>query len=480
MRPKPPGPVIRPPGKAARSGPVVTGMQAPPRSPNPSLRVALLLGAVLGLGACDRLKSVAEEILDTRTARERYVDGLLAAGLATTALVQDWTAAAERSLREAPNVPSPHLEEGYLPPAEPAAIAVRTRVRRGQQVSFGIDFPGDSVTTVFLEAWLVEEDTATPFRLVESADSGERNLQFTPRRDGDVIFRAQPELLRGGRFRAEVRVDPTLAFPVRSGNERDVGSRFGAPRDGGARDHHGIDIFATRGTPVVAAADGYVNRVEETPRGGRVVWMRDSFGNSLYYAHLDRQVVSSGMRVVRGDTLGFVGNTGNARTTPPHLHFGIYRRGEGPVDPWWFVYTPRGRVAPLVADTMQLGDWIRSPAERTILRQEPDARGDSVEALPRHTLMRVLSASGEWYRVRLPDGTTGFVPARLTEAADRALRVATINGSGDVLARPGIPREGVHVMGVVSPRDSLDVLGRFGDYLLVRAPRGLAGWVAEQ
>lgn len=444
------------------------------------IRVALLLGVALVAGACDRLKSVAEEILDTRTARERYVDGLSAAGLATTALVRDWSAAADRSLHEAPNVVSPHLEEGYLPPAEPAAIAVRTRVRRGQQVTFDIDFPGDTSTTVFLEVWLVETDSTTTFRLAESADSGERALQFTPRRDGDVIFRAQPELLRGGRFRAAVRIDPTLAFPVRSGNERDVGSRFGAPRDGGARDHHGIDIFANRGTPVVAAADGYVNRVEETPRGGRVVWLRDSFGNSLYYAHLDRQAVTNGMRVTRGDTIGFVGNTGNARTTPPHLHFGIYRRGEGPVDPWWFVYRPRGSIARLVADTAWLGDWIRSPAARTILRQEPSTTGDSVATLPQHTLMRVLSASGEWYRVRLPDGATGFVPARLTEAADRALRVATINGSGDVLARPGLPLDGLNVMGVLAPGDSLDVLGRFGDYLLVRSPRGLAGWVAEQ
>ena len=92
----------------------------------------------------------------------------------------------------------------------------------------------------------------------------------------------------------------------------------------------------------MAAAPGTVTRVNETNLGGKVVWLRDTLGNSLYYAHLDSQAVSSGMQVNIGDTLGFVGNTGNARTTPPHLHFGVYRRGEGPVDPWWFLHRPRG------------------------------------------------------------------------------------------------------------------------------------------
>jgi murein DD-endopeptidase MepM/ murein hydrolase activator NlpD len=442
-----------------------------------TFRISLLTGAVL-LGACDNLRRVAEEILDTRTARERYVDGLAAAGLSEAALVMDWAEAADRSLRNAPRVSSPHVEEGYLPPGEPAAIAVRTTVRRGQEIAFQIDLPGDSSTTVFLDVWVVDSDSTLAVSLVESADSGERTLRYSPRRDGDVIFRAQPELLRGGRFRASVRIDPTLAFPVRSGGERDVGSRFGAPRDGGARSHHGIDIFASRGTPVIAAADAYVNRVQETAIGGRVVWLRDVNGNSLYYAHLDRQAVTSGQRVLRGDTIGFVGNTGNARTTPPHLHFGVYRRGEGPVDPWWFVYRPRGDVPRLIADTSRLGEWIRAPGERTMLRFSPSLRADTVAVLPRHTAMRVLSAAGEWYRVRLPNGTTGFISARLTEPADNAVHVATLTGSGHVLSRPEIAFD-VEVMALLTPGDSLDVLARFGDFLMVRSVGGLAGWVAE-
>ena len=110
------------------------------------------------------------------------------------------------------------------------------------------------------------------------------------------------------------------------------------------------DLFAPRGTPVLAASAGRVRGVRETSRGGKVVWIRDPVREaSLYYAHLDSQHVSDGQMVKRGDTVGFVGNTGNARGTPPQLHFGLYRRG--PVDPYPFPDPPRrtrggGRLQP--------------------------------------------------------------------------------------------------------------------------------------
>src|SRR5688572_2066495 len=389
-----------------------------------SNRYLLQYGALLPLlGAlgCDNLRKVAEELLDHRPPRQRYVDALKNAGLGDAALAVDWVAAGERALRDVPLVTSPHEEQGYLEPAEPSAIAFRVRVRRGQEVSLQLELPGDTSTTLFLDAWTLDAESADAFDLVESADSGQRLLRLTPRREGEIIFRAQPELLRGGRFTATLRLAPTLAFPVKPGTERDIGSRFGAPRDAGARSHHGIDIFARRGTPVVAAAAGVVNRVNETEIGGKVVWLRDTFGNSLYYAHLDSQAVSSGMRVDAGDTLGFVGNTGNARTTPPHLHFGVYRRGEGPVDPYWFVYRPRGTVPRLVADTSLLGNWVRATGVRATLLVAPSGTSDTVALLGRHTVMRVLSAASDYYRVRMPDGAIGFVAARLTESTARAI-----------------------------------------------------------
>jgi len=115
-----------------------------------------------------------------------------------------------------------------------------------------------------------------------------------------------------------------MVYPV-AGKKSFVGSYWGAVREGGKRKHEGIDIFARKGTPVVAVADGFVVEAGYTPRGGKTVWLRS--GNNdfyFYYAHLHQQFVKSGQYVKKGEHLGTVGNTGNAKLTPPHLHFGIY------------------------------------------------------------------------------------------------------------------------------------------------------------
>lgn len=455
----------------------------PPSPPHPAPRRRRARGGaalvLLVAAGCEALDDLPGRLLDHRTARERYEASLDLAGLSGTALAADWLAAARRALAEAPAVGAAHREEGYLPPSEPTAVAYRVQVRRGQLVTLEFDLPGDSTTTVFLDAWQVEGDSAPSYRHVESADSGRRILEFEPRRDGDYILRAQPELLRGGRFSVSVRLAPTLAFPVSGRFESDVGSRFGAERDGGARSHHGIDIFAPRGTPVIAARPGVVRRVEETPRGGKVVWLTDDLGNRLYYAHLHTQSVAGGQQVEAGDTLGTVGNTGNAITTPPHLHFGVYRRGEGPVDPWWFVHRPRVSLPRLAADTARLGEWIRTVADGAELLSSPESRTGTA-TLPRHTAVRVVAAVGSWYRVRLPDGTTGYLVARQAEAADEAVGSSTVAAGEAVLALPHAAPAHEAILAMTRATDAVDILGRFGSYLLIRTPDGTSGWVGSE
>lgn len=443
-----------------------------------SFQAPLALLGLLALGGCAVIDSISEEIFDQRTPRERYVNALTAAGLEGTALAADWLAAATQALTTAPEVQTPHEEIGYLVPSEPTAIAYRIQARRGQEIHFTIELPDDSTTVVFLDAWELDDaGQGENLRLVESADSLARSLILEPRRDGTYLLRAQPELLRGGRFTISVRLNPTLAFPVSGRRESDVGSRFGASRDGGSRSHHGVDIFAPRGTPVVAASPGTVNRVGTNNLGGLVVWVRDDFGNRLYYAHLDSQSVTSGQRVEVGDTLGTVGNTGNAQTTPPHLHFGVYRRGEGPVDPWWFIHQPRGTAPRLVADTTNLGEWVRVRAAMAILRESPAARADSLRALDRHTTARVIAAVGEWYRVRLPDGTAGYLSARTMERAGTAIAAAEFTPADSVLSSPD--RNGQRIVLDEGSRvgGRIDVLGRFEGFLMVRTPGGVAGWL---
>ena len=115
-----------------------------------------------------------------------------------------------------------------------------------------------------------------------------------------------------------------MVYPV-AGKKSFIGSFWGAVRDGGKRKHEGIDIFARKGTPVVAVAEGVVVEAGNTPRGGKTVWLR-SFNDDFYYyyAHLHEHLVTAGQTVKKGQHLGTVGNTGNAKLTPPHLHFGIY------------------------------------------------------------------------------------------------------------------------------------------------------------
>ena len=147
---------------------------------------------------------------------------------------------------------------------------------------------------------------------------------------GDYVLRVQPALGAAASYDVGIEARALLAFPVQGVNGSAIWSGFGAERDGGRRAHRGVDIFAARGTPVLAASDGWVTRVETTRVGGNVIWVQPLFGNMrLYYAHLHEQWVEPGEFVLAGQPLGAVGNTGNAVTTPPHLHFGVYVRRQG-------------------------------------------------------------------------------------------------------------------------------------------------------
>ena len=127
---------------------------------------------------------------------------------------------------------------------------------------------------------------------------------------------------------------PTLPVPVQGVSMRAVRDTFGAPRPGD-RTHQGVDIFAPRGTPVVSTTRGIVARIGENSLGGTVVWVLGPGGDRHYYAHLNSVAdINTGQRVAPGHILGTVGTSGNAGGTPPHLHYGIYRRVEGAINPF--------------------------------------------------------------------------------------------------------------------------------------------------
>jgi murein DD-endopeptidase MepM/ murein hydrolase activator NlpD len=142
-----------------------------------------------------------------------------------------------------------------------------------------------------------------------------------------------------------LKVTPPLAlrhytFPV-AGPSDYVDTYGGFRSDVPGNWHHGDDIFATLGTPVVAVAGGTLNRVGWEKLGGWRLWVRDSAGDEFYYAHLSGYAPAAmhETRVRAGEIIGYIGNTGDAFTTSPHLHFEVHPRQllhlgyNGAVDP---------------------------------------------------------------------------------------------------------------------------------------------------
>ena len=139
--------------------------------------------------------------------------------------------------------------------------------------------------------------------------------------------------------------DETLAMPVQDVTRRQVTNTWHAPR-GTDRRHEGQDIFAPRGTPILSATDGYIIRIGENSLGGQTVSVMGAGGRVYYYAHLDSYAprIEEGDYVTPRTVLGYVGTTGNAAGTPPHLHFGVYSTG-GAINPLPLLSDRRNKLA---------------------------------------------------------------------------------------------------------------------------------------
>jgi peptidoglycan LD-endopeptidase LytH len=130
--------------------------------------------------------------------------------------------------------------------------------------------------------------------------------------------------------------EPPVSLPVPVDGVRPSAIRnsWRAPRDGG-RHHQGIDIFAKPGTPVRSTTEGLIIRLGQNRLGGNVVWVMGPGRQTHYYAHLsDFGAFETGDRVRDGDIIGYVGDTGNARGTPHHLHYGVYELGGTAINPF--------------------------------------------------------------------------------------------------------------------------------------------------
>ncbi len=154
------------------------------------------------------------------------------------------------------------------------------------------------------------------------------------------------------------------AFPVYG--RATVADGFGAVRAAPIVTHEGDDIFAPFGSPVVAVRDGRLSQVGTLPISGNRLWVTSSGGDAFFYAHLSAfsTAARNGARVRAGTVLGYVGNTGDAEPTPPHLHFEVHPGGkrQDAVDPYPILTAWQGR------QDVPPGAWLQrlgaDPAER--------------------------------------------------------------------------------------------------------------------
>jgi murein DD-endopeptidase MepM/ murein hydrolase activator NlpD/SH3-like domain-containing protein len=423
----------------------------------------MITGAI-GLSGCTAVRLVDP------APHDGYSAMLRGSGLDRTALGQDWLRVSEGALQKPVTIASPFQETGYLPPAEAAAVGYRLDLQRGRRLSIDVAFDsGTAPARLFVDLFRVQPDGR--HRRVASLGTDQTALVHEVDADGSYILRLQPELLRGGRFTVTGRTLASVMFPIPGRTADSVQSLFGAERDAGARSHEGVDIFVPRGTPAVAVAAGTA-RTSVNNLGGNVVWLRAE-GKTFYYAHLERWAFEGVAQLREGDVLGYVGNTGNARTTSPHLHFGIYDRGA--INPLPFLRPDEPVPAVPAEPYRHLGAFVRIAAPRAILRDGPAPDRSRLAPLERHMPVRVLGATRRWLRVSLPDRTAGYVEEASVTGIDRPVRRETLRLAVSLRESASTSSP---VVEALSAGQVVDVLGGFGDYEWLRSPSGRVGWRA--
>lgn len=158
-------------------------------------------------------------------------------------------------------------------------------------------------------------------------------------RRGDIASPYQPEMAPASPAPAPapaaVKSGP-LVIPVSGVQPNQLTDTWGQSRAEGAREHHAIDIMAPRGTPVIAAAAGTVEKLFESKDGGHTIYIRRTDPAWVdYYAHLDTYApdLREGLAIKAGQQIGTVGSTGDADPNAPHLHYEIKQMAAG--EKWW-------------------------------------------------------------------------------------------------------------------------------------------------
>lgn len=255
--------------------------------------------------------------------RDVFVWRLRLAGLLDSPLGQQWVGAVERASEKPVRISDRYSISKTFTADQVEAHVYQLALKQGEQLLWQLSRVDASGSRLYasLERYKSDEQGWSTVAQINAHGEISSRVISEP---GNYRIVLQPELFAKVEYSLAIATGGSLPFPVEGAAQRDIGSRFGVARDGGARQHHGVDIFAKRGTPVTAVVDGRV-RTGTGGIGGNHVWLSGGMlgvgSTRYYYAHLDAFVIASGDTVKQGDVLGFVGNTGNAKTTPPPSAF---------------------------------------------------------------------------------------------------------------------------------------------------------------
>jgi murein DD-endopeptidase MepM/ murein hydrolase activator NlpD len=179
-------------------------------------------------------------------------------------------------------------------------------------------------------------DPALPKAPTVTPDLSEADLPLKPTAEDTANLKTVPAVDNGAvPAAAPAPASAKLMIPVEGVKYAQLTDTFNQPR-GTERHHEALDIMAPKGTKVLAAADGKLVKLFNSKPGGLTVYQFDPSNTyAYYYAHLDRYAdgIKEGMQLKRGDLIGYVGSTGNARAEAPHLHFAVVELT--PAKQWW-------------------------------------------------------------------------------------------------------------------------------------------------
>ncbi len=333
------------------------------------------------------------------TAREKYERSYKG----PDSLLQTWKQAYNAALQQPVNIELPLVVTARLHDSIPHALAYRFAVNQGQVLITELDRTDDS-TLLFAELLRYKKNDPSKTNILQEIESTATLLEMPVTENDTITIILQPGINNRSLFRFRIYAQPGYAFPVAGKGNTAITSFWGADRDGGGRKHEGVDIVAGRGTPLLAVMDGRITSTGDRGLGGKQVWLRDAvFKKSVYYAHLDSIAARDGQTIKRGDTLGFVGNTGNAITTIPHLHFGVYGNN-GATDPYLFI---KQLPVPSFHDSILIRKGI-TRNNKNELRAGPSAKHALLQTVGKNESLTILGKLSNWYYVK-KGAVSGFI-----------------------------------------------------------------------